>query len=133
MLEHVNRTMKVKGGLSGITQKPVALLRFFLIAPELTRLSEEVLQMAGMSTSHRTKYHELSRAIIDRHECNIQRMKSVMVECNPYEQDDACLKNFIIKAVMPELVQRDILQSIKIGQEAYNKFVKERIVEPNNL
>lgn len=103
-LEHVNRTMKVKGGLSGITQKPAALLRFFPSAPELTRLSEEVLQMAGMSTSHRTKHHELSRAIIDRHECNIQRMKSVLVECNPFEQDDACLKNFVTKAVMPELV-----------------------------
>ena len=39
-LEHVNRAMKVKGGLSGrpITQKPAALLRFFLIAPELTQI-----------------------------------------------------------------------------------------------
>jgi len=52
-LEHVNRSMKVKGGLSGITQKPAALLRFFLIAPELARLSEEVMQMAGMSSSQR--------------------------------------------------------------------------------
>ena len=43
-LEHVNRAMKVKGGLSGITQKPAAWLRFFLTAPELTRLSEEVMQ-----------------------------------------------------------------------------------------
>lgn len=132
-LEHVNRAMKVKGGLSGITQKPAALLRFFLIAPELTRLSEEVMQMAGISSSQRTKHHELSQAITERHECNIQKMKSVMVECNPFQQEDACLKNFVTKAVMPEPVKRDILKSITVGQECYNTFVKERVVGAKNL
>ena len=74
-LEHVNRTMKVKGGLSGITQKPAALLRFFLIAPELTRLSEEVMQMVGISSLQRTKHHELSTAITERQERSIQKLK----------------------------------------------------------
>jgi len=116
--------MKVKGGLSGITQKPAALLRFFLIAPELSRLSEEVMQMAGISSSQRTKHHEHSQAITERscivelcHQRNIQKMKSVMVECNPFQQEDPSLKNFVTKAVMPEPVKRDILQSITVGQE----------------
>ena len=100
-----------------ITQKLAALLRFFLIAPELTRLSEEVMQMAGISSSQRTKHHELSQAITECRERNIQKVKSVMVECHPFQQEDPCLKNFVTKAVMPEPVKRDILQSITVGQE----------------
>ena len=38
-IEHINRMMKVKGGLSGITFQPAALARFFLAAPVLTSLS----------------------------------------------------------------------------------------------
>ena len=34
-LEHVNRSMKVAGGLTGITLNPSARTRFFLIAQEL--------------------------------------------------------------------------------------------------
>ncbi|KAL5016916.1 hypothetical protein ScPMuIL_006505, partial [Solemya velum] len=49
-IEHVNRMMKVKGGLSGITLKPAASAKFFLTAPEMTRLSEEVMDMAKAST-----------------------------------------------------------------------------------
>ena len=47
-IEHINRMMKVNGGLSGITLKPAALNRFFLTFPELTRLSDEVHEMADV-------------------------------------------------------------------------------------
>ena len=116
-----------------MTQKPAALLRFFLIAPELTRLSEQVLQMAGISTSQRTKHHEISRSTINRQEQNIQKMKSVMLTCNPFTQEDGTLKNFVTNAVMPENVQKDILRSTSVGQDSYNKFVEDRIVGPKNL
>ena len=39
-LEHINRSMKVTGGLVGITLNPSARTKFFLIAPELARLAE---------------------------------------------------------------------------------------------
>ena len=34
-LEHINRSMKVSGGLVGVTLNPSARAKFFLIAPEL--------------------------------------------------------------------------------------------------
>ncbi len=40
-LEQVNRTMKVMGGIKGITSRPAMLARFFLAAPEMSRLSGE--------------------------------------------------------------------------------------------
>ena len=60
-------------------------------------------------------------------------MKSVMLTCNPFTQEDGTLKNFVTNAVMPENVQKDILRSTSVGQDSYNKFVEDRIVGPKNL
>lgn len=49
-LEHVNRSMKVSGGLAGITLNPSAQAKFFLISRELAQLAEEANDMAGVST-----------------------------------------------------------------------------------
>ena len=49
-LEYVNRSMKVSGGLVGITLNPSARAKFFLISQELARLAEEANDMVGVST-----------------------------------------------------------------------------------
>ena len=49
-LEHVSRSMKVIGGMTGITLYPSARNNFFLIAPELARLADQADEMAGMSS-----------------------------------------------------------------------------------
>lgn len=48
-LEYINRSMKVSGGLIGITLNEAARTKLFLIAPELARLAEEAKGMAGLS------------------------------------------------------------------------------------
>ena len=47
-LAHINRSMKVTGGLVGITLNPSTRTKIFLIAPELAiaRLAEEAQEMA---------------------------------------------------------------------------------------
>jgi len=50
-LEHIKRIMKFTGGLVGITQNASARERFFLTAPELSRLAEEAHVMAGSPTT----------------------------------------------------------------------------------
>ena len=62
VLEHINPTMKVTGGLVGITQNANARERFFLTAPELSRLAGEAQAMAGSPTASRKKHHDLSQA-----------------------------------------------------------------------
>ena len=47
--------MKVFGGLKDITQKPEAV-HFFLIAPELERLSSRAEEMSGLSHKKRTTH-----------------------------------------------------------------------------
>ena len=56
----VTRSMKVAGGLIGITQNVNARAKFSLAAPELACLAEEAREPAGLpSTMHNSVHHEL--------------------------------------------------------------------------
>lgn len=59
--------MKVSGGLVRITLNLSARAKFFLIAPELARLSEQAKSMAGIScTTSRSHHHALAPAVLAR-------------------------------------------------------------------
>jgi len=62
-LEHVNRSMKVSGGLVGITLNPNTRTKYLLIAPELARLTEQAKQMAGSSSTTPKHHHTLATAV----------------------------------------------------------------------
>lgn len=62
-LEHLNRSMKVSGGLVGITLNESARAKFFLIAPELARLTAEAKAMAGL-VPERAHHQELNSAVL---------------------------------------------------------------------
>lgn len=127
-LEHINRIMKVTGGLVGITQNASARERFFLTAPELSRLSEEAHEMAGSPTAARKEHHDQSRAVWTRQEENILKLKNVIVSfMNPMTHESEDLTNIITKVVMPTQVQKDICNQDEIGQQKYVTFVEKRI------
>jgi hypothetical protein len=127
-IEHVNRSMKVMGGIRGLTQKPGALSRFFLIAPELARLSREAESLAGCSYTNRTKHHNLSNAAVCRQEKMIEKMKQFVRENNPLEVTGTEMFNFATKRVLPTETAKIVMQSIDAGSEAYQLFVKDRLI-----
>ena len=57
-LEHINRAMKVSGGLVGITLNASARNRFFLTAPYMALLSEQAEKMAGEPSESLKRHHE---------------------------------------------------------------------------
>ena len=63
-LEHVNRSMKVSGGLVEITLKQAARTKFFLIAPEIANLAEQAKDMAGEASKIKTRHHNHTPAIL---------------------------------------------------------------------
>ena len=65
-LERLNGSMKVSGGLVGITQNESARAKFFLIAPELARLASEAKSMAGVPLHTPEQHHNFSPAIVAR-------------------------------------------------------------------
>ena len=127
-LEHINRSMKVAGGLVGITLNPSARTKFFLIAPELARLSEEAQEMAGMSCSKQTHHHALSRSTQIRHEKNIAALTTTIQSfSNPFTDESKDLHNLVTKEIMPERVQKNLCELHIIGQKLFAEYVENRI------
>jgi len=127
-LEHVNRSMKVSGGLVGITLNPSARARFFLIAPELARLAEQANDMAGASTKVQDKHHKLAAAVLSREEKNISKLTTTIVSyTNPFTQREDYLFNLVTKVVMPEEVKLDLCAQSTEGAKLFKTFATERI------
>ena len=102
-LEQINRFMKVAGGLVGITLNPAALTKFFLIAPELVRLSEEAKLLAGMSSPKQMHHHGLSMSVLTRWEKNIKELTSTIQGfTNPFTENAKDLCNIVTKSVLSE-------------------------------
>lgn len=125
-IEHVNKMMKIRGGLKGLTQQPAAMTRWFLIAPELSRIAVQAEVMVGVQRQMPKHHHDLTDAVIKRYNENIVKLKEVLEANDPF-QEGGDLINIITKAVMPTEVKEDISNRDQIGQERFDSFVKERI------
>ena len=127
-IEHVNRWMKVLGGLSGITLNDNARNRFFLIAPELARLAEEAHAMAGMGKLTRNRHHELSPTLLSNQERNVLQLKATISSyTNPFTYDGGDLVNLVNQSVLPDEVAYAVSHADEIGQQHYAAFVIDRI------
>ena len=128
-LELINRSVKVSGGLVGITLNPNARTKFFLIAPELARLTEEAKEMAGTSTANEsTHHHSLTASRLSYEEKNIEKLSNTMESfTNPFTQESNKLFNLVTKVVVPEKVQKDLAGQSEIGQKLFDTFVRDRI------
>ena len=49
-LEHINKLCKISGGIVGITSNKAALDRWMLSCCDLSRLTEDIRAVAGLST-----------------------------------------------------------------------------------
>ena len=127
-LEHINRSMKVTGGLVGITLNPSARTKFFLIAPELARLAEEAQEMAGLSSKTPRRHHALSAATFTHQEKALEDLIA-MFRCftNPFSEQSNDLFNLVTKVVVPEKIKEDLCNQSQIGQKLFEAFVCDRI------
>ena len=95
-IEHVNKTMKIRGGLKGLTQQPAAMARWFLIAPELSRLATQAEAIVGLQTHSLTHHHDLSEAVITHYKENVKELKEVFKENDPFVNEENELINRLL-------------------------------------
>lgn len=108
-LEHLNQSMKVIGGLVGITLNPSACAKFFLIASELARLANQTKDMAGVRHEVRGQHHNLTAAVVSREQKNINKLSNtIRAFTHPFSQDGADLLSLVTKVVTPEEVKNDL-------------------------
>ena len=127
-LEHINRMMKVSGGIIGITLNESARARFFLVSPEVAKISADTFKMSGTVSDSKAKHHEDNESTLQRLSVNVQSLKAVLQRCgNPFAYDGNDLYNIMTKEVMTEEIREGVLGIVEIGEETFRKFVEERI------
>ena len=128
-----NRTLKVIGGIVGITQNEKALDKFFLIAPELYKLLHEFAAEYGSDNNDkRTQHNEITCGKLSRMMKNAQKLTYVFHEhgdpfMTPEDEDE--IYNLLTKEVINEKVSKDILERDEIGQRMFVEFAIERLTE----
>ena len=134
-MEHLNKSTKGQGGISGITSYPATLLKFCLTAPELARLAEESERLvATTSTTAPAQHHQLSQSRIDRQERSVALLKSVLAPCNLFQTEAGSESSKrMSEEIIPDEVQQSILATEETGMDAYETFVEERIIGSRNL
>ena len=128
-MEHVNKLMKIRGGLKGLTQQPAAMARWFLVAPELSGLATRAEHMVWVQRASSSHHHDLSDAITNSYNENVQKLKDVLKVSDPFATEERHQVNIITKAVMPDYIKEGVLTRDKIGQALSDTFAQERIVE----
>ena len=91
-MEHLSKSTKGQGGISGITSCLKTLLKFYLTGPKLARLSTETERLATLSSSaktHQQQHNCLSQAKIRRQEQAIAQLKKVLAQCNIFKGSHA--------------------------------------------
>lgn len=127
-LEHINRWLKVSGGIVGITLNENARNRFFLVSPHFTHITEEAHKMAGMTSTELTRHHDLTKAASHRQERNVNALKkNIATFLNPFQYEGNDVINIVTKAVMSEKIKSDIISLTETGQKSLDVFVEERI------
>ena len=132
-IEQENRTLKVMGGIVGISQNEKALDKFFLIAPELSKLLHEFAAEYGSDNNDkRTQHHEITGGKLCRMMKNARKLTDVFREHgDPFmaPEDEDEIYNLLTKEVMTEKVSKDILERDEIGQRMFVEFATERLTE----
>ena len=132
-IEQENRRLKVIRGIVGITQNEKALDKFFLIAPELSKLLHEFATDYGIDNNdQRSQHHEITGGKLSRIMKNASKLTDVIREHgDPFmaAEDEDEIYNLLTKEVMTEKVSKDILERDQIGQHMFMEFATERLTE----
>ena len=128
-IEQEHKKMKSKGGFIGITGNELALEKYFITAPTLSRVVDEFKDYAGIKSRQATSlHHELTGDKGNRLIQNAAKLvKAISKQGNPFEEID--MFNLMTFAVTPHEVSQNIEQRDELGREAMEKFVTNRMVE----
>jgi len=126
--EQLNKMMKVHSRLIGISNNTNARQRFFLAAPEMSRLSEEFKGQFGVTSSKTKSHPEVKPAAVRKeHEAVDKTKAAILSRGNPFAAEGDQLYNFITHACVPQENVKQILTVDEQGQQLYEEYVAERI------
>ena len=130
--EQVNKILKVPGGLVGISSNENARTRFFLSAPFLAAIEEEMKGMCAKPTTiGAPTHHQLNDAQTKRQTEMIINLLVTLAKIRvSFEvKQESKMYNISTK----KLVIKDVLRAPELGNEMYLKVVEERMSATSKL
>ena len=127
-LEHINRSMKVTGGLVGISLNPSARTKFISHRSRAINTCRSSQGCGGVSSTTLKQHHNLTAAVLSREEKNIEKLLATINSfTDPFSEQGTELFNLVTKVVMSEEIKEDPCNQSEIGQNLLETFVQERI------
>ncbi len=122
------KSLKVMGGITGITQNDNALTRYLLTTPEITRLVKDFWN-GSVEKEARKEHYQLTKPHKNVLK-NVALVKDGITNHarNPFSSDQTELINLFSNAVVSETSRVHITERDGIGQTAYRKFVEDRLL-----
>jgi len=128
-IEQLHKKMKIKGGFIGITGNESMLQKYFIIAPTLCNIVQEFKDYARIETRQPSSLHrELTGSNSSKLISNAANFVTIITrQGNPFLKDDTF--NLVTFVVVPENVCSNIEECDKLGREALEKFVSDRMID----
>ena len=121
-LEQENKKMEVLGGISGIANKKFTMESYFVAAPMLNRICENLASTFTGFRIDKKQHHQLTGSFSSRCYNDVSKLITVYEnhEVDFSNTDDVF--NIVTKVVLPPSKAHD-----SIGEELYIKFKEERL------
>ena len=119
--------------MTGITHNKGAVNRWILSQHSRALISHYCKAMAGKDEYARNR-KELDTSRIKKDEDDVNKIIEIIKSmCNPFELNCKELINIVTGGVAPLDVSYDVLTAHKIGEECFNRFLKERLSDQMTL
>ncbi|KAK3740395.1 hypothetical protein QZH41_000916 [Actinostola sp. cb2023] len=124
--EQENASVKGEGGAVGLTENPGALRRWMVAGPEIARMVQEFENVTSSDTS--LKHHEQEYGPQASFKADLQSVVSTFEELgNPFMEESEDLMALDTKDIMSSAVVQTVKNVVKIGQEQYDSYVRNRL------
>lgn len=125
--EQVNASVKEDRGAVGLTEDPGALRRWMVAGPEIARMIQEFEHSDTPRDGKNLRHHEEIPGVQKAFVKEVRSLVSTFEEMgNPFEEDSEDLLALDTKDIMDTAVVETVKNVVKIGQDQYREFVKER-------
>ena len=127
--ETINKDTQTPGGTKGFSLKPVAVAPYYMTSEYRSTFLRQSRSMVHVDQHDYFSHPDIRFPRIRKDEADIQSLIQLMDSSwlNPFNPDQDELVSISTATVTPAEVAKDLLESHKIGEEAYQAFKKKNV------
>ena len=126
-MEQENKSMKIAGGITGLTLNQTALDRFVLTAPQISQIVGEFFENNCIGRTVNKKHHQLIGSTNQRITKNVETLRSTMNKFNLGFEDTTCVFNLVTKKVLSAEATTQMLNHEQEGKKLLDEFTTTRL------